>query len=147
MHFLSGLPTLHHFSQNHPGCCGKRWPLVGNRLFWPAGVRLTFLLTEWKNSCGCKCIAVPVRKLILLRFYVNQNFSCASFYVNCWIIMSEWDMLRTKTKTAFLCSNFYNTLDNKWKNNARAEKCPKIHRTPSSLKIDFWNIITLKHRS
>lgn len=106
-----------------------------------------FYWQNGKNNCGCKCIAVPVRKLICLRFYVNQSFCCASFCINCWIIMSEWGMITTKTKTAFLCNTFYKTLDNKWKNNEGDEKCHKIHITPFALKIDFWNIILLKHRS
>lgn len=46
-------------------------------------------------------------------------------------------MVRTKTKTAFLCNAFYNTLDYKWKNNEGDEKCHKTHRTSLALKIDF----------
>jgi len=46
-------------------------------------------------------------------------------------------MVRTKTKTAFLCNTFLNTLDNQRKNNEGDEKCHKIHRNPFSLKNDF----------
>lgn len=47
--------------------------------------------------------------------------------------MSEWGMVRTKTETPLQ----YFTLNNKWKNNEKDEKCYRIHRTPFTFKIDF----------
>lgn len=104
-------------------------------------------LTEWKNNCGCKHIAAPVRKQMFLKFYVNQNFFCAFFCANCWIIVSEWGMVRTKARTAFLCNNFYNTLENKRGNNEGGEQSHKIIRNLYSFWTDFWKNWFLNHYS